>query len=103
MPVVWPITRPDVERHMGLTPAAEADTSHLDLVTAAVVEFVEEHTTEPRGARVCLGALLLAHRLYARRGSPLGVQAFGDLGTAYVRAHDPDIEALLGLGKPAVG
>lgn len=101
---LWPITRAEVEQHLGLTPAAAGvDTAHLDLVTEAVVEQVEAWTAEPRGASIRLGAIMLAARLYARRGSPLGVAAFGDLGATYVKTHDSDIESLLGLGKPMVG
>lgn len=101
--IVWPINRGDVEAHLGVTPAADRDIAYLDTVTAAVVTLVERWTDEPRGADVVTGALMLAGRLYARRQSPLGVAAFGDMGTAYVRNHDPDIYRLLGLGRPRVG
>lgn len=99
----WPITTDDVQGHLGVAPASTKDGAHLALITEAVVEYVEEHTVEPRGTRVVLGAVMLAARLYARRNSPLGVQAFGDLGTAYVRSHDPDVSRMLGLGAPKVG
>ncbi len=39
--------------------------------------------------------LMLAVRLWKRRGSPLGVAGFGDMGPVYVRNTDPDIAHLL--------
>lgn len=55
---------------------------------------------------VVLGATLLASRLFKRSNSPLGVEAFGEGGVAYVQRNDPDIAMMLGLGAykaPAVG
>lgn len=52
------------------------------------------------------GAVLLTARLYARKGSPLGVASFGEFGPADVIRYDTDIERLLGLGRyaaPVVG
>lgn len=104
--MAWPITRADVEGHLGVSPASDRDVIHLDRVTAAVVSWVERNVVVDdlgHGAEHELGAILLAARLYARRGSPLGVAAFAELGAAYVSRHDPDVERLLGLGKPKVG
>lgn len=39
--------------------------------------------------------LLVAARLYRRKGSPEGVAGFGDLGVVRVARVDPDVEALL--------
>jgi hypothetical protein len=54
-----------------------------------------------------LGATMLAGRLYRRRNSPAGVEAFSDLGGAvYVQRNDPDIALLLRTGayaRPMVG
>jgi hypothetical protein len=52
------------------------------------------------------GATLLAARLWKRKNSPAGVEAFGAEGAVYVRRNDPDIALLLDLGdyaKPSVG
>lgn len=58
-------------------------------------------------ANTVLGANMLAGRLYRRRNSPAGVEAFSDLGGAvYVQRNDPDIALLLRTGayaRPMVG
>ena len=51
------------------------------------------------------GMLMLAGRLWERRNSVAGVQAFTEMGPSYVARYDPDIERLLGVGPwlpPAV-
>lgn len=56
--------------------------------------------------RLVRGSTMLAARLFRRKGSPAGVEAFGSLGGAYVMRTDPDIAMLLQLGAwsgPAVG
>lgn len=55
---------------------------------------------------VVMGAAILASRLHARAGSPLGLASFAEFGASAVLRLDPDVERLLGLGryaKPAVG
>lgn len=52
------------------------------------------------------GAVMLATRLFRRRNSPAGVEAFGADGVAYVSRTDPDVAMLLGIGPyapPVVG
>lgn len=53
-----------------------------------------------------LGANMLGARLWRRKGTPGGVEVFGDQGIAFVRRNDPDVAMLLELGddwaKPAV-
>lgn len=83
----------------GLSPSAE----RARLAAAAWVErrrrdlFVAAVFTPT--ADVELGALLLAHRLYARKGSPQGLASFGELGVGAVLRLDPDIERLVGVGR----
>lgn len=51
-------------------------------------------------------ALMLASRLYRRRNSPSGVEAFTDQGAAYVSRYDSDVARLLridGYAPPRVG
>lgn len=48
---------------------------------------------------VVLGATLLAARLYRRKNSPAGVEAFASGGVAYVMRNDPDIAVMLKLGS----
>lgn len=55
---------------------------------------------------VTLGANMLCGRLWRRRGTPGGVEVFGDAGFTFVRRNDPDVAMLLELGdqaRPAVG
>lgn len=47
---------------------------------------------------VKLGAVMLAGRLFARRGTPLGVAGFSEFGGNAMLRHDPDIARLLGIG-----
>lgn len=57
-------------------------------------------------ADTVLGSTRLAARLYSRRNSPTGVEAFGDNGPVYVSRNDPDIAQLLQVGRyrqPLVG
>lgn len=55
---------------------------------------------------VTLGANMLCGRLWRRRGTPGGVEVFGEAGFAFVRRSDPDVAMLLELGdqaRPSVG
>lgn len=50
-----------------------------------------------------LGGIMLAARIYRRRNTPSGVEAFGDVSTAYVARNDPDVSRLLRIGLPRTG
>lgn len=50
---------------------------------------------------IVLGATMLAARLYRRRNSPAGFEAFNGEGAAYVQRNDPDIAQMLELGPYA--
>lgn len=50
------------------------------------------------GGDVQLGANMLGARLFKRKNSPAGVEAFTADGAAYVMRNDPDIAMLLKLG-----
>lgn len=55
---------------------------------------------------VTLGGTMLAARLWRRKDSPSGVEAFTDQGAVYVSRNDPDVAQLLGIGTftpPVVG
>lgn len=55
---------------------------------------------------VATGALMLATRLWRRKDSPSGVEAFTDAGPVYVSRTDPDVAQLLRIGSydtPGVG
>lgn len=45
------------------------------------------------------GANMLTARLWQRRNSPLGFEAIGDQGAAYVTRNDPDLAMMMGLGS----
>lgn len=94
-------------------PLDDSERAALVLVVNAVNECVRKWCALPLGAdgdtaagpRVVLGATMLAAKLYDRRNTPGGLQVL-DGGPAYVRTNDPDVAALLGIGKaqkPACG
>lgn len=86
-----------------LAAAAQVERMRPDLVVVAADGTASLPVADPD---VVKGALLLAARLYARKGSPQGLASYGDFGPAPVSRLDPDIERLLGVGRyarPAVG
>ena len=62
-------------------------------------ETIGEVASFMPGPSVRYGAALLAHRLYARRTSPLGVLGFTEDGYSGILREDPDIARLLGIGR----
>lgn len=81
-----------------LVERARPDLVWADSVTGESVDVV--------GGDVLAGGALLAARIHARGGSPLGVASFGEFGPGGVPRFDPDIDRLLGLGRyarPRVG
>lgn len=55
---------------------------------------------------VTMGALMLCTRLWRRKDSPAGVEAFTEQGAVYVSRNDPDVAQLLQVGNytpPKVG
>jgi hypothetical protein len=102
-------------------PAGEAasQAAVIAQVTASVVSFVDSLGTIRRvpdqddptvlvwAPETDLGALMLASRLWRRRNSPAGIEAFSEVGGAsYVSRYDSDVARLLRIDaflKPAVG
>lgn len=84
---------------------ADATAAALVFVERARPEFVTPATEEtPAGYAppddVKLGAILLASRLFARRGTALGVAGFADYsGASPILRFDPDIEQMLRIGR----
>lgn len=113
LPVGGPATADAVKVHLGITD--NRDDSRLAALVGAVNAKVRRWPCAEvaRGAEdwtgaedVVEGANLLASRLFRRKNSPAGVEAFGADGLAYVQRQDPDVAMLLGLGawqSPAVG
>lgn len=96
--------------------ADNADDGALTDIVAAVNAFVRglpvvrrlDAAADPFTwpANVPHGANMLAGRLFRRRNSPTGIEAFGANGPVYVNRNDPDVAMMLELGdyaKPAVG
>lgn len=88
------------------------DDGLFDTIATAVTAFVErcpDRTLTVDGtwsAETHLAALMLAGRLYRRRNSPSGVEAFTDQGATFVARYDPDIARALRLDAytpPRVG
>lgn len=67
-------------------------TYDVDGVTVLSTEFVATD-------RVKAGTVLLAHRLYQRRTSALGIVGVTSDAVASVIRNDPDIERMLGIGR----
>lgn len=87
----------DPERN-DLTGPVAAVTAQVTGWTGTAVADWPDNITE--------GAIMLAARLHRRRNSPAGVEAFTDMGVAYVSRRDPDVAMLLGLAEwtpPRVG
>lgn len=98
----------DVLAHLS-TPADSpqaADVNRARLAAAAVVEQLRPDLYDGLGGyaatpNVRHGALLLAARLFARKGSPAGLATYGEFGPAAVLRLDPDVERLLRVGRHA--
>lgn len=108
-----PVTLTALKSRLGL---AATDTHDDEFVSAVVAAVNTKIRCWPIAARamewedwpadIAEGALMLGARLYRRRNSASGVEAFGAEGILYVRRSDPDIAMLLELGEyqpPAVG
>lgn len=117
LPAAGPATTALVKAHLKITDAV--DDERLDAITAAVNAAVRtwpcsldssapdtEEEDRVWSARTVEGAVLLSARVFRRKNSPAGVEAFGDLGPVYVQRNDPDVAMLLRLGSwsgPEVG
>lgn len=111
LPVGGPTTLALVKAWLDLTDAD--DDAVLATVVASVNSMVRtwrcslaavDQTEWPE--RIVSGATMLAARLFRRRNSPAGVEAFSTDGAVYVSRNDPDIAQYLGLGvhqPPTVG
>lgn len=109
MPSVW-LTPVVVRTFVGVAAADVSDEAALTMAADAAAEFVEDqpHLTgkavlDELGAvvgyspKITLGAAMLAYRWYSRRGSPLGIAGYSELGASGIMRYDPDIGRLLKL------
>ena len=101
------ITDSDDDEELGdIVAAVNAVVRRWPVSNAAVDTSETADPDRPWPADIARGATMLAARLFRRKGSPAGVEAFGSLGGAYVMRTDPDIAMLLQLGTwsgPQVG
>lgn len=106
LPAGGPATPEAVTTELGPIPAGDTDLV-LDAVVAVNVMVRQWNCAalavgaDEWPANIVKGANMLAGRLYRRRNSPNGVEAFGDLGPVYVQRRDPDIAMLLNIGSHA--
>jgi hypothetical protein len=86
-----------------LQQACNAAASYVEDLHPAylVAEPEPEAPTYEPPATIRLGAILLAARLYERRGTALGVAGFSDFGGSPILRQDPDIARLLKIGAHA--
>lgn len=109
LPLVGPAARAAVKEELRLTDTTED--SVVDRIVLAVNRKVRrwpvarqasQPDVEPADRKwpedIEHGALMLCARLYRRRNSAAGYEAFGGEGAVYVRRNDPDIAQLLELG-----
>jgi len=99
------ITPDDVARWLGITGDVSAD-ANLAASTSAAAAFVAGIPWVGRLPAwpddVRLAATMLAARLYRRRNTPSGVEAFGDYAATYVARTDPDVSRFLRIGPQAM-
>ena len=95
------LTAEDVHAHVV---GGSATLEQLEPYTAAAAAYVEARTTVTVAAArgdvdddVRLGACILAARLYARRGTSLGLQGYDGMAATILR-QDPDVARLVGVG-----
>lgn len=106
LPVGGPTTRELVKSQLRIAPDDVRDDAELADVVAAVNAEVRSWPQAAPAAALGVwpdnytrGATMLASRLWRRKNSPAGVEAFGSLGASYVMRTDPDIAMLLKLGS----
>lgn len=113
-PEADPTSTENVKAHLKI--ADDVDDAAIGSAVAAVNVFVRRTEKARRvgivdpapvpndwPADLTQGATMLAARLFKRRNSPNGVEAFAVAGPVYVRRNDPDIGMLLDLDAPMVG
>lgn len=114
LPATGPVDLATVKAELGYTTPDPARDVRLQLRVDAVNSWVRQlpvaadsltYGTPPPAwpTYVTLGATMLATRLWRRKDSPSGVEAFTDGTAFYVQRNDPDVARLLKLTLPQVG
>jgi len=117
LPATGPVTLTGVKAELAYTSVDAARDARLQTRVDAVNSWVRQLPVASEaltyGApppawppHVSLGATMLCTRLWRRKDSPSGVEAFTDAGAVYVSRNDPDVAQLLSIGSftgPVVG
>lgn len=114
LPATGPVSLGTVKSELGYTTVDAARDARLQLRVDAVNAWVRQlpvasdsltySATPPAWPPyVTMGATMLATRLWRRKDSPSGVEAFTDGTAFYVQRNDPDVARLLKLTLPGVG
>jgi hypothetical protein len=117
LPATGPVTLATVKSELAYTTVDAARDTRLQLRIDAVNSWVRQlpvasesltYGTPPPvwPPHVIMGATMLTTRLWRRKDSPSGVEAFTDQGAVYVSRNDPDVAQLLSIGSyspPVVG
>lgn len=97
-----PATVEAVKVHLGVPvdpgPQDAALEQAVGAVNAAAVRILGLELAGPWTEDQDQGAVMLAARVYGRRGSTNGIAGFADLGVAYIARFDPDVAWLWGIG-----
>lgn len=114
LPATGPVSLATVKAELGYTTTDAPRDARLQLRVDAVNSWVRQlpvasdsltYGTPPPAwpSYVTLGGTMLATRLWRRKDSPSGVEAFTDGTAFYVQRNDPDVARLLKLTLPQVG
>lgn len=114
LPATGPVSLTTVKAELGYTSVDAARDARLQLRVDAVNAWVRQlpvasdaltFSASPPAwpSYVTLGGTMLATRLWRRKDSPSGVEAFTDGTAFYVQRNDPDVARLLRLTAPLVG
>ena len=114
LPASGPVSLATVKAELAYTNADAARDARLQLRVDAVNSWVRQlpvasdaltYGTPPPAwpGYITTGATMLATRLWRRKDSPSGVEAFTDGTAFYVQRNDPDVARLLRLTAPQVG
>jgi hypothetical protein len=115
LPATGPVTLATVKVELGYPAGADpVRDPRLQLRVDAVNSWVRQlpvaadaltYGTPPPAwpGYITTGATMLATRLWRRKDSPSGVEAFTDGTAFYVQRNDPDVARLLKLTAPQVG
>jgi hypothetical protein len=117
LPATGPVLLATVKAELGYTSVDAARDARITQRVDAVNSWVRQLPVASESltygspppqwpAHVILGGTMLATRLWRRKDSPSGVEAFTDQGAVYVSRNDPDVALLLSIGNysaPRVG